>query len=1136
MLISSENSNFNGSFTTDFSGGNKSTFGPIDVITPVFDPAINIVKYVDKVVTESEMTHVNFDSLSAGDTVYDQLPGVVITAVNNRVPGAGNRAMVFDSSAPTGGDLDLGTPNQAFGGPGVGAGGATNTEALGNVLIISEDGDASDPDDEAHGGTFTFTFDQPISLNYLDLLDIDTNESGGSVVTVTTASGTQTFDIPTAGNNSWQRLDIDVDEVTEMTVHFVSSGAISEFKYTTTTSEKQWFDANEAPGIEFDFGETVEFSYHVTNPGDVSLAPVVVIDDNATPEVPGDDFAPIPVEVDNGSSVFFNVGDLDQDNQLDPGEEWIYTFSIIATTVGQFTNIADVTGTPIDENGEVIGEDVTDDDPANYVVLGQPGISIEKSTNGFDADTPEDAVEIVAGETVTWTYDVENTGAIAFTQSEVVVIDDNGTPDDTSDDFSPTLVASSDDGSDGILSPGETWQFSAEGTAETTGSSGDTSTLHFDGNSALSGTFGNTRDFSVDGIDVSVSAFSRDSSGVWSDAFLGIFSGGLGVTDSSEGDGTNGKHRVDNVGRTNYVVFEFSDDVIVNRALLASVVGDSDLSVWIGSVDSFSSLSDALLADLFDEVNNTTSSSSRWADFNDGDLAGNFLVLAASTADTTPDDNFKISKVQFQQFTPNVYVNIGTVTAGDVDDSDPSHYRNPVGVPGISIEKFTNGVDADTPSQAVEIAAGETVTWTYFVENTGTLPFAQSDVNVLDDNGTPGHTGDDFSPMLIESSDVGSDGILSPGETWEFFAEGVAETTGTAGATSTLYFNGNSGLDGPNGNIRSFSVDGVSVNASAFSRTTSGTWNDAFLGIFSGGLGVTDSGEGDGSNGLHRVDNVGRTNYVVLTFSDTVIVDRAFLDSVVNDSDLSIWVGNIDGAHSNGVSLSDSVLAGLTNETNNTSSSNSRWANFNGGEVAGNVLVLAASVEDTTPDDRFKIRKVEFQQFLPSVYGNVGTVNAGDVHDADLSHYRNPAAMDLMFEAEDFDDLDHPWNVYDSSDASGGQYLKVANGYGSYYNSAPTNNSVSYHFSVDQSGSYSLSGLVRTANSADNSLWVKINNGSWVQWHMDVTGSQWEWQTVTNGSNQHATNFDLDAGVNTLEIALREDGTKIDKFMISKLS
>ncbi|HAG83988.1 MAG TPA: hypothetical protein DCL61_23265, partial [Cyanobacteria bacterium UBA12227] len=72
---------------------------------------------------------------------------------------------------------------------------------------------------------------------------------------------------------------------------------------------------------------------------------------------------------------------------------------------------------------------------------------------------------------------------------------------------------------------------------------------------------------------------------------------------------------------------------------------------------------------------------------------------------------------------------------------------------------------------------------------------------------------------------------------------------------ATIDLQGNTALDGPDGNIRTFSASGISVKASAFSRTTSGSWSTAYLGSYSGGLGVTDSSEGNGGNGTHRVDN-----------------------------------------------------------------------------------------------------------------------------------------------------------------------------------------------------------------------------------------------------------------------------------------
>lgn len=80
-----------------------------------------------------------------------------------------------------------------------------------------------------------------------------------------------------------------------------------------------------------------------------------------------------------------------------------------------------------------------------------------------------------------------------------------------------------------------------------------------------------------------------------------------------------------------------------------------------------------------------------------------------------------------------LYENMGTATGSTVDgeivmDVDPSHYCNPE-EPAIDIEKATNGVDADDPNagDAPQIAAGDPVTWSYVVTNTGTVPL----INVM---------------------------------------------------------------------------------------------------------------------------------------------------------------------------------------------------------------------------------------------------------------------------------------------------------------------------------------------------------------------------------------------------------------------
>jgi VCBS repeat-containing protein len=175
----------------------------------------------------------------------------------------------------------------------------------------------------------------------------------------------------------------------------------------------------------------------------------------------------------------------------------------------------------------------------------------------------------------------------------------------------------------------------------------------FSGSSKLDGADGNVRSYTASGVSVHVSAFSREKgdSGAWSAAWLGSYGGGLGVTDSQEGTGGDNGHTVDNICRDNFLLFEFDQEVVLDRAYLGYVVCDSDVKVWIGTVpgafDSHLQLSDAVLASMgFTEVNQTTLTSARWADLNAGEFAGNVIIIAADTTDKTPEDQFKLQKLE----------------------------------------------------------------------------------------------------------------------------------------------------------------------------------------------------------------------------------------------------------------------------------------------------------------------------------------------------------------------------------------------------------------------------------------------------------------------------------------------------------
>ncbi len=120
-----------------------------------------------------------------------------------------------------------------------------------------------------------------------------------------------------------------------------------------------------------------------------------------------------------------------------------------------------------------------------------------------------------------------------------------------------------------------------------------------------------------------MSGFTRaDSNGAWSTGYLGVYSHGLGVTNNTEGNGDNDRHTVDSNGGTrDYVLFEFSRSVVIDKAYLDYVTADSDMSAWIGNQanpSNHNTLSDSFLSSLGAREDNDTATNGqpRWADIN----------------------------------------------------------------------------------------------------------------------------------------------------------------------------------------------------------------------------------------------------------------------------------------------------------------------------------------------------------------------------------------------------------------------------------------------------------------------------------------------------------------------------------------
>ncbi|MBP3088766.1 hypothetical protein EML15_06330 [Corynebacterium sp. sy017] len=165
-------------------------------------------------------------------------------------------------------------------------------------------------------------------------------------------------------------------------------------------------DANTAQdAVVVDADSDMSVMFEVTNTGDMPLKDIVVSDDVITD--PSKITCPGRPE------------------KLNPGAKLICYATLPAPQAGEMhTNTGMVTATPVDEDGNPVGDTpLTDSDPANARVPKPrvPGVKVVKLINGDDANR-EPGVAVKPGESLNISFEVSNTGETPL--KDVTVSDD----------------------------------------------------------------------------------------------------------------------------------------------------------------------------------------------------------------------------------------------------------------------------------------------------------------------------------------------------------------------------------------------------------------------------------------------------------------------------------------------------------------------------------------------------------------------------------------------------------------------------------------------------------------------------------------------------------------------------------------
>ena len=168
------------------------------------------------VVKPCETEVIDFENFHAGDIVDQIVLDDVLVSINVQGDAThdpnnpDNDAMIFDSSNPTGDDPDLATPNQ------------------GNVLILTEDDDPSDPDDNSPGGIIDFDFSEDVNVDSLVLIDV--NE--GTQVIGRDANGQEVGSVTVGSfeDGQFDTIDLNFEDVRSLEIVFTGSGAVDDIK------------------------------------------------------------------------------------------------------------------------------------------------------------------------------------------------------------------------------------------------------------------------------------------------------------------------------------------------------------------------------------------------------------------------------------------------------------------------------------------------------------------------------------------------------------------------------------------------------------------------------------------------------------------------------------------------------------------------------------------------------------------------------------------------------------------------------------------------------------------------------------------------------------------------------------------
>ena len=199
-----------------------------------------------------------------------------------------------------------------------------------------------------------------------------------------------------------------------------------------------------------------------------------------------------------------------------------------------------------------------------------------------------------------------------------------------------------------------------------------------------------------------------------------------------------------------------------------------------------------------------------------------------------------------------------------------------------------------------------------------------------------------------------------------------------------------------------------------------------------------------------------------------------------------------------------------------------------------NITVYPNNLSDTDSDNDGLSDEDEITIFGTDPY-NADTDGDGVPDELEVANGTDPTVPEnnienIWLEAE-AGRLGAPMANDGDGSASAGMAIGVPNGTGSFSSPDSLAGYAEYRFEIQTSGNYVVWGRVLAPTGKDDSFFAAMDSGEFVRWNTQ-RGNQWTWDEIGT-SSQDPMVFSLEQGEHTLYIMQREDGTYLDKILIT---